>query len=136
VRGDVEVIPEELAREIRRYGVAYLLTVGAELRPHVAAAHPSLERGELLVTGLGSHTRANLAASPAVTLLCPPPDPHGYSLVVDGAGEVRGEDLVITPTRAVLHRPAPAPSPSSAGGCQADCIELPLPGTSSECCPQ
>jgi hypothetical protein len=49
-----------------------------------------------------------------------------YSLIVDGTAVVAsredGHRLLITPTKAVLHRPAAAPDPASP--CGADCVPL------------
>jgi hypothetical protein len=66
-----------------------------------------------------------------VSLLWPPNDPDGYSLIVDatvtataGTGEGEGDNVVrLQPTRAVLHRPAPEGA-TLAPGCGADCIPL------------
>jgi hypothetical protein len=61
-----------------------------------------------------------------VSLLYPIRSGADYSLIVDGTAAVISHDdghrLMITPTKAVLHRPAPAPDPSSA--CGADCVPL------------
>jgi hypothetical protein len=122
------VIPSELARLVRRHQVAYLVAVDGGARAHVATVTPEVADGRLCVTGLGRRSRAAVAANPAVTLLWPPAEAHGHSLIVDGVGELRGDDLTVAPTRAVLHRPAEGPSPD-AGGCQADCIELPVAAT-------
>jgi hypothetical protein len=121
----VRVIPPELARAIRRHRLAYLITVDGDGRAHVATATPAVVGGHLCVPGLGRGSRAAVATRPAVTLLWPPAEAHGHSLIVDGVGELRGDDLIVAPTRAVLHRPAAEPS-SDADGCRADCIELPV----------
>jgi hypothetical protein len=128
----VRVIPPELARAMRRCRLAYLITVDRDGRAHVATATPSVAGGRLCVPGLGRGSRAAVATRPAVTLLWPPAEAHGHSLIVDGVGELRGDDLIVAPTRAVLHRPAVEPSSDAddADGCRADCIELPVaPGT-------
>jgi hypothetical protein len=44
-------------------------------------------------------------------------------LIVDGVGSMRDGKLAITPSRAVLHRPAP-PQAAAGHGCESDCIEL------------
>lgn len=117
------MIPPELADAIERHPLAYLITVGGDARAHVAPVTPAVDGGRLRVTALGQRSRAILAANPALTLLCPPPDALGHSLIVDGTGELHGDDLTVTPARAVLHRPAVEPS-ADTQGCQADCIEL------------
>lgn len=118
--------PQRLADTLPRYHFAYLITVGDDGRAHLVAVHPSLVNGTLLIGNPGHKTSANLAAHPLVTVVCPPTDPSDYSLIVDGVGSMRDGKLAITPTRAVLHRPAPPHATTTAGGCQSDCIELPL----------
>jgi hypothetical protein len=44
--------------------------------------------------------------NPLVVLLFPPTETDGFSMIVDGHGEVNGDGIVVTPTWAVLHRPA------------------------------
>ena len=57
----------------------------------------------------------------------PPLSQAEYTLIADGSAAVEGECMRITPTRAVLHRPAPAPDPVAPGACGSDCVELDLP---------
>lgn len=125
------VIPPELARVVRRHQSAYLVTVDGDARAHVAPVTPAVAGGRLCVPGLGRRSRAAAATNPAVSLLWPPLEADGHSLIVDGVGSLRGDQLTVEPTRAVLHRPAAEPSPD-AGGCQADCIELPVDGADEE----
>lgn len=126
----VDVELSELADAAAEFRFAYLLSVGDDDRAHVVAVQPILEASRLRVADLGSRSRANAAARPGVTLLWPPPDIDGYSLIVDGHGELAGDGLVVSPTRAVLHRPGPTPAPDSP--CRADCIELPVTGAERE----
>jgi hypothetical protein len=112
-----------------RGGAAYLLTVTDDARPH--AVHvPVFWEGERLSVEVGSRSAANAAARPVVSLLCPLRMEGDYSLIVDGTAVVvsrgDGRRLLITPTKAVLHRAAVAPDPASA--CDADCVPL-LPPT-------
>ncbi len=58
----------------------------------------------------GGRSRTNAQARSAVTLVWPPLETDGYSLIVDGDASIDGETVVIRPTGAVLHRPA-RPSP-------------------------
>jgi hypothetical protein len=59
-----------------------------------------------------------------VSLLWPPAEPGGYSLMADGAaGPGQAGTLIVTVTRAVLHRRGPAPAGSTAS-CGSDCIPL------------
>jgi hypothetical protein len=125
-------IPVELnalADAIGRHGaVAYLLTSSDDGRPHISHTAVTMEEGGTLRTGGGRRTARNIAARPLVALLWPPFEDGGYSLIVDAdavvAPGVEGADdtVVLTPTRAVLHRPAPvdknAPGTGSANDCQ------------------
>lgn len=117
---------QELAETLMRFRFAYLLTIGDDARPHVVAVSPTLVDGALLVSDLGRRTRTNVAARPPVTLVWPPADPNDYSLIVDGVGSVRNDELAVAPTRAVLHRPAPPPTITTGDGCESDCIAVPI----------
>ena len=104
---------------------AYLLTVSDDGRPHAVHGPVCWERDQL-TTDVGRRSAANAAARPSVSLLYPVRADGDYSLIVDGAAVVvsreGGQRLLITPTRAVLHRPATAPDPASP--CSADCVPL------------
>ena len=82
--------------------------------------------GDLLATDVGSRTAANVGARPDVSLLFPVRSPGDYSLIVDGTAAVASDEgrhrVRVTPARAVLHRPAVVPDPSSS--CTADCVAL------------
>lgn len=108
-----------------RGGNAYVLTVSDDGRPHVV--HSALRwDGDALAADVGKRSAANAAARPSVSLLYPLRSDGDYSLIVDGTAAVVSRDdgrrLLITPTKAVLHRPAPAPNPSST--CGADCVPV------------
>jgi hypothetical protein len=104
---------------------AYVLTVSEDGRPHVVHGIVRWE-GDALAADVGARSAANAAARQPVSLLYPVRFDGDYSLIVDGNGAALSHDgghrLMITPTKAVLHRPAPAPDPSSA--CGADCMPL------------
>ena len=108
-----------------RDGSAYVLTVSDDVRPH--AVHvPVRWEGDVLAADVGKRSAANAAARPAVSLLYPVRTDGDYSLIVDGTAVVESPQgaprLLITPTKAVLHRPAAAPDPASP--CSADCVPL------------
>ncbi len=93
--------------------------------PH--AVHVAVRwEGDALVTDVGARSAANAAARPMVALLYAERAAGDYSLIVDGHAVVVTDKtaprLLITPTKAVLHRPAAAPDPVSA--CTADCVPL------------
>ncbi|OBG40015.1 pyridoxamine 5'-phosphate oxidase family protein [Mycobacterium sp. E3198] len=116
---------ERLAAALPNFPFAYLITVGDDYRPHTVTVEPRLREATLDIGLIGGRTRENLAHRGDVTLLWPPREPGGYSLIVDGkaemtesAGEAVG--LAVVPERALLHREAD--SPSAAKGCLHDCV--------------
>jgi hypothetical protein len=133
-KGAKRVDLARLAATLPDYPLAYLITVDDRYRAHTVAVEPAL-RGAVLDVGLvGGGTRDNLAGRPEVTMLWPPPEPGGYSLIVDGRAELTdpGTDAGpaaarcrIVPTRALLHRNAE--SPGAAG--LHDCVVFSLPVT-------
>jgi hypothetical protein len=101
---------------------AYVLTVSGDGTPHVVHAALAWD-GDRLATDIGRRSAANASARPVVSLLFPVRGDDDYSLIVDGIAAVEAHRLLVTPTRAVLHRPAAAPA-SPASGCEADCVPL------------
>lgn len=102
-----------------------MLTVTDDARPH--AVHVAVQwEGDALSTEVGKRSAANAAARSAVSLLYPIRTDGDYTLIVDGTAVVapheNGARLLITPTKAVLHRAAAAPDPLSS--CTADCVPL------------
>lgn len=83
----------------------YLVTVGDDQRAHSLAVPAVLVDGRFTATA-GRSTRANVTARPTVTLVFPPASGREYSLIVDGLAQVEGEQVLIEPTGAVMHRPA------------------------------
>ena len=71
--------------------------------------------------GVGRHSQENVATRPDVTLVFPPSDPSGFSLLVDGAATVDGSTVTVGPSKAILHRPAPGPDGRRAGS---DCRDI------------
>lgn len=100
-------IPVELAdleQTLVHFGSAYLLTASADGRVKAVTVDPSVTDGVLtMATSRGS--AANLAANPHATLVFPPSERHGFSLIVDGTGSATDELVTVRPTDAVLHRP-------------------------------
>src|ERR1700757_603701 len=136
-RGDVA----RPAAALTDYPFGYLITVDDGYRVHTVTVEPRLRdlpggQGAIVDVGLiGGRTRKTLADRRDVTLLWPPREPGGYSLIVDGTAEVTPEDpaddetarLGVVPTRALLHREADADSPGAAKGCLHDCVVFSLP---------
>ncbi len=115
----IPVDVDDLARALQDFGSGYLLTVDGAGAVKVVTVDPIVADGVLVVTGPGRGTLANLGRSATVSLAFPPARPRGFTLLVDGTGEVDGEDVRITPTGAVLHRPrshADGPPPPAVAG--------------------
>lgn len=116
----------ELVGALQRFDYAYLTTIDAEYRPHVVAVSPVVEQGYLVIPEVGRRSMANATARPQVTLVWPPADRSGHTLIVDATCTPTGPATVqAVPSRAVLHRPAP-PGPAPAEGCGGDCVEVGL----------
>ncbi|MBW0102744.1 hypothetical protein [Pseudonocardia sp. KRD291] len=124
----IKVETGSIAETMEGFVFAYLLTLGTAPRPHVVAVGVSAAGGSLRVSEVGRSSRRNIEGNDAVTLLWPPREDGGYSLIVDGSASLQGDEVVVVPERAVLHRPAPdAPAPED-GSCASDCVELPVTG--------
>ncbi|QYJ04139.1 hypothetical protein KUV85_00220 [Nocardioides panacisoli] len=114
----------DLAGALADFGSGYLLTT-TEGRVKVVTVDPELDGTDLVARGPGRGTLANLAANPAVTVVFPPAEPKGYTLLVDGTAAAEGEDVRVTPTTAVLHRPrSHADGPVPPDGCGHDCAPV------------
>ncbi|MGE2719523.1 pyridoxamine 5'-phosphate oxidase family protein [Mycolicibacterium celeriflavum] len=120
----VKVDLDRLADVLADFGFAYLISVGDDYRAHTVAVDPIFSDGRLDVGTVGRHTRENTARHGDVTIVWPPSEPGGYSLIVDGRAHQADESLSIEPTRAVLHRKATAESPSTGPDCLHDCVPL------------
>ena len=118
----VAVELDRLREETARYGTtAYLLTTGDDGRPHAVAAAVRWEGDRLMLTA-GNRTRRNVEARPLVSLLWPPSEPGGYTLIVDAEATVVDDGVSALPSRGVLHRPGPAPPDRPS--CTSDCVPI------------
>ncbi|OLT39487.1 hypothetical protein BJF86_08755 [Serinicoccus sp. CNJ-927] len=115
---------EELAEALGRHPTAYLLLSGEE-RPHVGEVLVSMRDDVLVVERPGRTASRTVPDRPHVTLLLPPAEAGGYSLIVDGEAALVGDELHVEPSHAVLHRRPREGSPPSATGCGNDCQPLP-----------
>jgi hypothetical protein len=132
---------ERLAAALPDYPFAYLITVDDGYRVHTVTVEPKLHnlpdgpdgpRAIVDVGPVGGRTQENLAHRRDVTLLWPPREPGGYSLIVDGSAEVSDAQdetvhVGVVPIRALLHRDADPDSPGAAKGCLHDCVVFSLP---------
>ena len=115
----VKVELDELAARLDEYGFAYLVTVSDAGAAHVIAVTPRLTADGVVADALGRHSIANATAHPEVTMVWPPTQAGGYSLIVDGTATVGDEAITLSPTKAVLHRPAPGADGTRVGNdCQ------------------
>lgn len=120
----VAVDLEQLADALADYTFAYLITVGDDFHAHTVAVDPVLSHGVLDIGQVGATTRRNAGRHPDVTVIWPPREPGGYTLIVDGTAEVVDETVRLTPNRAVLHRSAIAPGAGTDPGGLHDCVPL------------
>jgi hypothetical protein len=122
---------DRLRAEIRsRVSDPYLITVTSGCRPHCGTATVAGDGpdGRLAVRPVPrTWDEAEAAGHRQVSLLWPPAEPGGYSLIADGSGtraQTGGDPaLLVTVSRAVLHRPGTAPE-GSASACGSDCLPL------------
>ncbi|TRW46111.1 pyridoxamine 5'-phosphate oxidase family protein [Georgenia yuyongxinii] len=109
----IKVEIAQLGHAMAEHDFAYLLSPGRE-RPHVVALVPRLVGGALVLDSPGRSALTLAASHPAVTLVFPPRAASGYTLIVDGVAELpegepgdgAGYGLTVTPSSAILHRPA------------------------------
>jgi hypothetical protein len=123
----IPVEVDQLAAPIAERGPGYLLTVDGDGRVKAVTVEPELRDGTLLcATSRGS--ARNLESNPAATLLFPPAEERGYTLLVDGTAVAGDDGIVFTPTSAVLHRPADHAGPdhqhAAGDGCGHDCAPV------------
>lgn len=119
----IPVEVDQIASEMNRYGAsAFVVTVRDDGTPHIA--HVTLETEDGALTCPASRTAAlNVAERPSMSVLWPPFEDGGYSMIVDGEASVDGDAMFIAPTNGVLHRPAPRPEGTD-GDCSSDCAPV------------
>ncbi|WP_419841338.1 pyridoxamine 5'-phosphate oxidase family protein [Candidatus Poriferisodalis sp.] len=127
----IPVAPADIAGQLEHFGTAaYIVTVRDDATPHIGHVTLRLE-GEVLRCPASRSAVANVAQRPSVSVLWPPHEPGGYSMIVDAAAQTvdgtGGAELELRPTSGVLHRPAPAASDVAGApdaACAADCAPL------------
>ena len=83
----VKVDLNQLADALTDYTFAYLVTVDDGYKAHTVAVDPVLADGVIDVGPVGGSTRRNVTAHSDVTLVWPPAQRGGYTLIVDGKGQ-------------------------------------------------
>ncbi|HUG37688.1 MAG TPA: pyridoxamine 5'-phosphate oxidase family protein [Candidatus Limnocylindrales bacterium] len=124
---NVDVAMDRLRAAIDKRGTgAYVITVSDDARPHAVYLDLVWEDGRLVAEGIGATTAANATARPNISLLFPVKADADYTLFVDGPAVVESREgarrLVVTPVRAVFHRPGPPSDPASS--CSSDCMPI------------
>ena len=107
----VKVEPTHIGEHLAGREFVYLIT-NSNVRSHVVALRPDLNNDIARFANTGRTPLANVAANSSVTLTWPPCDStqtheHAkYSVVADGVATIVGDELLVSITNAVLHRPA------------------------------
>lgn len=124
----VPVALDQLHAALDEFGtVAYLLSAGSDGRPRCVSVALSWSDDQLTAS-VGKRTGGNIGIQPLVSLLWPPVEPGGYSLIVDGSAAITSESdgggalITITPSNGVRHRNAEPSADASA--CGSDCAPL------------
>ncbi len=118
----IVVDPTQLAGALQDFGSGYLLTVSSEGVVKAVTVDPVAEDGVLRIAGPSRGSAKNLADNPSATVIFPPAERHGYTLIVDGSARVVGDGFEVAPSAAVLHRPSShADGPLPPEGCGHDC---------------
>lgn len=115
---DLDALRGELAARRRP---AYVITAGAEGPPHLVATYLRWADGAFEASA-GRHTSRNVEQRPHASVVVPPDEAGGYSLIFDAAAEVVGDVVRLTPAKAVLHRPAEGEG--DPGSCGHDCAPV------------
>jgi hypothetical protein len=93
----------DLPKTLQDFDRGYLLTT-TDGRVKAVSVRAVPADGTLRVAAPGRGSVANVGANPIVTLLFPPPESGGLTLLVDGAAVAEGDDIVVTPASAILHK--------------------------------
>lgn len=108
----IPVTVDDLPSMLESFGPGYLLSTSPDGRVKAVTVQPSVDGdGLLTIAGPGRGSLANIAGNDQVTVLFPPLEPRGFTLLVDGRATADGEDVTVLVGGAVLHRP-----PSHADG--------------------
>ncbi|MCU1360642.1 MAG: hypothetical protein JWN99_1931 [Ilumatobacteraceae bacterium] len=101
----IAVALTDLENTVVQYPWGYFVTVSDQQRAHLVSVPTQYVDG-VFALAAGRGTRANATARPDVTMVFPPASGTEFTLIVDGAAQVFDDHIEVTPTNAVLHRPA------------------------------
>ena len=119
----IPVDPNQLEVELERFGhSAFLHTLRDDETSHVAHMTFRFEEGSIYCP-ISKTAARNVENRSKVVVLWPPYETDGYSMIVDADCTVAGEELKVSPTSGVLHRPA-VPEASNEIDCGSDCAPL------------
>lgn len=93
----------DLPKALEEFDRGYLLTT-TDGRVKAVSVRTVPADGTLRVATPGRGSVANVGANPTVTLLFPPAQNGGLTLLVDGSAVAEGDDVVVTPSSAILHK--------------------------------
>ena len=96
----------DLEAKLAEYPWCYLVTVSDDQRAHLLAVPTQFVDGVFAAVSRSWHALERHDRRPEVTLVFPPASGTEMSLIVDGHARVFDEHVEVTPTNAVLHRPA------------------------------
>lgn len=106
----IRIEPTRLSESLVGREFVYLVTSGGE-RAHVVALRCTVVGDRVTMTGTGRSARSNIDTNPRVSLVWPPTTDavefREYTVVADGSATFHGDDVEITVSTAVFHRPAP-----------------------------
>lgn len=81
------------------------MTTSPDGRAKIITVDPVVEGGVLAVPTPSRGAAANIAGNPAVTVVWPPLQRHGFTLIVDGTAVADEAGIAVTPEHGILHRP-------------------------------
>lgn len=116
-----------LAELLPGYGFAFLVTVGDDYRVRTTAITPTFDGARVDIGPVGSHGRENISARAGVSLVWPAREVSEYSLFVDGRAELPDDPagpVLVTPNKALLHRPVFEAGTQRALGTVHNCVQL------------
>ena len=118
----ISVDVAKLEAALADFGAGYLLSTAGHGRVKAVTVEPKVVDGALIITGPGGGSSRNITENGQVTVLFPPMEPRGYTLLIDGTATIEGDNARVVPSSAVLHRPAShSDGPGVPGGCGHDC---------------